>query len=346
MIKSHRLAEVKELMTSPEFQAWWTGLSAARNQLGDATDRYDELLAQAMLTDFRAELAQKNAIDTLYQSGEFEDVASGLLADSTELENQSFKALGDFEELRYKVSEMWYRLGASERQLDDLRDQVKELLAGREKATPANRRDVEGKLATREQELKTAERTYRALHADYERENSKKTRLWDEVERIWARSAEMNLTMAEKRVRSKKVRREAEALFAQAEDRKRKAAQLRQEAEVANQAKEVASQAAGAQFKAAREKFGCAPGDDFLYFRERDQNQRALAVGLVSDSQSYNIEVKPLAVYTVDRQRGVGFLEPAIDHPSSQEEGDRRFEDFFLKGRKGTIKAPSQPAVS
>ncbi len=341
MIKSRRLGEVKEILASPEFDAWWKSVSAARKEVEEATGRYDELLTQAMLTDFRAELAQKNAIDTLYRSGEYEDAASDLSVESTELENQSFKTLGDFEELRFKVSEMWYRLGAAERHLDDIREHVRELVTAREKATPATRRDIEGKLAAREQEQKAAERTYRSLHADYERENSKKNRLWDEVERIWGRSAEMNLTMAEKRTRSKKVRREAEALFVQAEERKRKAAQLRQEADGANQAREAAIKGAQAHFRAAREQFGCAVGDDFLYFRERDQNQRAFAVGLVADSQSYNIEVKPLVVYSVDRQRGVAFLEPAVERLISQEEGDLRFEQFFLQGRKGTMKAPA-----
>ena len=113
MIKSRRLAEVKDLLASADFEAWWKGLSTARNQLEGVTARYDELLTQAMLTDFRAELAQKNAIDTLYRSGEHEDAASDLLAESSELENQSFKTLSDYEELRFKVSEMWYRLGAS-----------------------------------------------------------------------------------------------------------------------------------------------------------------------------------------------------------------------------------------
>jgi hypothetical protein len=43
-------------------------------------------------------------------------------------------------------------------------------------------------------------------------------------------------------------------------------------------------------------------------------------------------------VYSVDRQRGVAFLEPARAQSPSLEEGDRRFEDYFLKGRKGEIR--------
>mgnify|MGYP001555189428 CR=1 FL=1 len=101
MVKARRLPEIKELLASPERLAWWESLCQARNALADASAQYDELLTQAMLMDFRAELAQKNAIDTLYRSGEHEDAAAGLLAESTTLENQSFKAVSDFEELRW-----------------------------------------------------------------------------------------------------------------------------------------------------------------------------------------------------------------------------------------------------
>jgi polar amino acid transport system permease protein len=45
---------------------------------------------------------------------------------------------------------------------------------------------------------------------------------------------------------------------------------------------------------------------------------------------------RPLEVYTVNRARGVALLEPAREGlPLSVEEGDRRFEDYFLGPRQG-----------
>lgn len=338
MLKAHRLAEIKELLASRELQAWWEALEQARAGLQRATEQYDELLTQAMLMDFRAELAQKNAIDTLYRSGEYEDAAASLLADSTELENQSFKSVSDFEELRYRASESWYKLGAAERQLDELRDQLAALATQREKSQGGARRELESRLSQKEHEIKLSERAHRQMHADYEREAARKARIWDEVERIWARSAEMSLTMAEKKMQARKVRREAEQLFAQAEERKQRATALRAQADEAAAAREKASQLAKEVLGQARERFGCAVGDEFLYFRERDQSQRALAVALVADSTTFNIEVKPLGIYSVDRSRGVSFLEPAVESPPSVEEGDRRFEAYFLHDRKGVRK--------
>jgi hypothetical protein len=338
VVKARRLAEIKELLASRELLAWWESLTQARNALAEATAQYDELLTQAMLMDFRAELAQKNAIDTLYRSGEHEDAAASLLVESTELENQSFKSVSDFEELRFRTSDSWYKLGASERQLEDLREQLALLVAQRDKAQGGAKRELEARLSQREHELKLGERTYRQLHSEYEREAGRKARIWEEVERIWARSAEMSLTMAEKKMQAKKVRREAESLFAQAEERKQRAQKLRAEADASASAREQAQAKASEVLSAAKEQFGCALGDEFLYFRERDQSQRAFAVALVADSTTFNIELAPLAVYTVDRARGVSFLEPAVETPPSAEEGDRRFEAYFLQGRKGERK--------
>ena len=53
-------------------------------------------------------------------------------------------------------------------------------------------------------------------------------------------------------------------------------------------------------------------------------------------SDGTNIEVKALQIYTVGRQRGVALLEPAREGLGlTAEEGDRRFEEYFLGPRKG-----------
>ena len=52
-----------------------------------------------------------------------------------------------------------------------------------------------------------------------------------------------------------------------------------------------------------------------------------------------NVEVTPLSVYSVERQRGVSFLEPAREKAPSTEEGDKRFEEYFLTGRKGEVRS-------
>jgi hypothetical protein len=319
-MKPKRLNEVLALLDQPELQSWWAEVQKRRAELEVAQKQQKELLSEASLTEFRSELSQKTAIDTLYRAGEFDDAAASMLFEGTDLENRSYRAVSDFEEQRFKVSEIWDRLGAAEKMLDERR----------ESHAKANSKKSEA-------ELKAAERTYRTTCDEYERETGRKNRLWDEVERIWARSAEVNLLVAEHRLRAKRVRKEAEALFAEAEEGKRRGADFRAKADAASSRCEAAELALRATLDRAREQFGCAVGNDFLYFSRKENPKVAFCVSLIEDHDNYNVEVLPLSVYLVDRQRGVAFLEPSTGRAASAEEGDRRFEEYFLRGRKGAI---------
>lgn len=321
-MKAKRLSEVRALIALPEFQDWWAQLNAARAELSSAQERYDELLSQTTLMEFRAELTQKNAIDTLYRAGECEDSAANMVVEATELENRSFRGVADFEEQRFRVSEIWYRLGATEKNLDEKR----ELHAKQ----PSKRTEAE---------LKAAEKAHREAADEYERETARKNRLWEEVERIWTKGAEVNLLVAEQRSRGRKIRREAEGLFALAEERKKKGRALKAEADAANAAVEAARAKIQRLLERAHDQFGCAAGWDFLYFRQKENPKQAFCVPLIEDSDHYNVELKPLSIYSVEPQRGVGFLEPARAEPPSNEEGDRRFEEYFLTGRKGEVRS-------
>lgn len=311
-MRARRLDELRELVASPEFQAWWRELVAARIALADAEAHRDEQLAQLTSVEFRAELSQKHAIDTLYRAGENEDAAARLLAEAETLENRSFPGVAAFEEQRYRVSELWYRLGALESQLEHAK---------------------ESKQAAAQ--VLTLERQRQAAADEYERELARKNRLWDEVERLWAKSAEVSLLRSEQQLQARKVRREAESLFALAEERKRRAQALRGECDAAAGAVDAARAKLEAARTAAVDRFGALVGTDFLFFRHLVDSRHAYAIALVEDTEHYNVEVRPLAVYSVEHRRGVGFLEPARASAPSADEGDQRFETYFLHGRKG-----------
>jgi len=342
-MKARRLSEVRQLLASPEFMGWWEALAKVKQARDDARERHDELLSQAMLMDFRAELAQKNAIDTLYRAGELEDSAAKTLAENQELDNASFKVVADFEEQRIRASEVWYRACAAERHLDAMRDQLE---VRRQKlatvAAPAAKKELEAENARLEGEVRRSERAYVQLSQENDRELAVKNRLWEEAEKIWARSMELALLMAERRSQGKKVRAEAERLFKQAEDRKQRANKLRGEADAVAREKETAETRMAEAMKEACDKFGCAQGDEFAYFRQKENPRRAWCVAFTEDSQNYNIEVKALTAYSIDQKRGVEFLEPAVELRTTDEEGDRRFEEYFLKGRKG--RAAEEPS--
>ncbi len=316
-MKQKRLNEVRALINSPDFQQWWGQLNAVRDALKDAETRYEELLGQCTLMEFRAELTQKNAIDTLYRAGEHEDAAANMLFEATELENKSFKGVEDFEEQRVRASELWYRLGAAEKHLEEA---------------------IEKKHSS--QEVQELEKGLRLMTDEYAKQDGRKARIWDEVEKLWARSAEVSLLVAEQRALGKKVRRQAEELFGVAEERKQKTKELKTEA--AAKSVEAMKARRSGLLDEARDRFGCSAGTDFLYFRHRDDQRQAFCIALLDDREGYNLEVKPLAIYQVDRARGVAFLEPARAVSLSQEEGDLRFEEYFLKGRKGDAPAHAE----
>jgi len=300
-MKPKRVDEVVALIAQPEFQSWWAELQRARAELKTAQQRHEEMLSEASLTEFKAELLQKNAIDTLYRAGECEDAAATMMFEGTELENRSFRAVSDFEEQRFKVSDFWYRLGTAEKLLDERRET---LASARTKKS--------------ETDLKGAEQAHRVAREEYDRETARKNQLWEEVERIWAKSAEANLLVAEQRVRAKRIRREAEALFALAEERKQQSGILRAEAERASALSQTTETALRAVLDQAQREFECSAGTDFLYFRYKDDQKLALCVSLIEDRDNYNVVLLPLSIHRVGRQRGVAFLEPSFGLPSPE----------------------------
>jgi hypothetical protein len=300
-MKPKQTDEVVALIAQPEFQSWWAELQKARAEVKAAQQRYGELLSEASLTEFRAELSQKNAIDTLYRAGECEDAAATMMFEGTELENRSFRAVSDFEEQRFKVSEVWYRLGTAEKVLDERRE------------APASSKSKKS-----EADLKAADQAHRVAREEYDRETARKNQLWEEVERIWAKSAEANLLVAEQRVRAKKIRKEAESLFALAEERKQQSGILRAAAEKASALCQTTETALRAVLDQAQHKFECSAGTDFLYFRYKEDQKLALCVSLIEDHDNYNVVLLPLSIHRVGRQRGVAFLEPSLGAPTRE----------------------------
>ena len=335
-VNALRLRDLRELLQGPAFAAWWAELGRAEATLREARARRDDLQAQLELAQTRAEVAEESAARTLSRAGELEDRASGMSAESQELENRALELVGRFEEQRFAVSELWYRLGGAERVLEERREA---LASGSEAAGAAGRR----RSAEAARLAKEGERAVRELRAAYEREARRKERLWDQVERSWARSLEIALLVAEGRLQTRRVQGAAERLFQEARDRRTRAKRLRAGLGAAAREHDGATRMRANLLDEARQRFGCAAGTSFLYWRSRDDERAAFAVALADEAEAYNLEVKALGVYQVDRQRGVAFLEPAREgRVATDEEGDRRFEAWFLGPRAG--RAVSRPA--
>ena len=321
-MKSVRLGDLRELLHGAEFSAWWTAYGHAVASLRDAALRHDDLVSQSETMLVRSELAQRAAVDAFSRAGDADDQGTRTASEAQTLENRALELVGEYEEQRIRTSELWVQLGGAEKALDDRREAP---------ARAGGKARGQGGGA-----LKAAERHLEQMRDQYGAEDAKRGRLWEQVEAAWAASFERSLLVAEHGVAARRIRREAERLFAEAEERRNRAKRLAAEAEAAGRDRAEAEKRRVALLAEARASFGCAAGDRFLYWRHADDKRAAFAVALADDGDGLNVEVKALAVFTVGRQRGVAFLEPAREGLGlTAEEGDRRFEEYFLGPRRG-----------
>jgi len=309
-MKALWLREVQAILGREDFLKWWQSLVDLEQKLAAVGSRFDELLAQVNLMDFRAEFTQKNAIDSLYLAGEYEDTAAQLLAEASEIENKSYEAVANFESQRIHVSDLFSRMGALEHNFLSAQTEARE-------------------------ERERLEKELREATVVYERENARKLSLWEEVEQMWARSLDINLGVSERRVKSKRARREAERLFKEAEQHKHSSKALQAEATEAEQKQKEIQQAIEDLRTSARKLFGCLVGEEFLYWPRRENVNEVYCVPINDHAEGFNIELRAKNIYLISRQRGVEFIEPLPPAGDVPEEEDGRIDDFFRRGRPG-----------
>ena len=335
-MKAKWLKEVRSLLASQEFKDWWRDYTKTQIEIDRTKEHLDELLTQGNLLDFRAELSQKKAIDRLYLSSGYDDQAAKLLAEASEMENRSYEAVANFEEKRVYVSDLWFKVGALEHRIEEIKSGLEEhnakLAVTKDRNTVLN---IKSDIKALESELKKLDKEYGKHSEEYEKEAQKKSRLWEEVETVWIRSLEYNLKVAENTIKAKKVKAESQRFFSESEEAKKRAAEVKSKIEDASRAVVDMDKKLDDLLAFARDRFECIAEEDFLYWLQRENNRMVFCIPLVTDMDNYNIEIKALGVYQIDRQQGVKFIEPAVAEPKAQVQEDRRIDDFFLVGRKG-----------
>jgi hypothetical protein len=315
-MKSVRLEDLRVLLESAAFAAWWSDWQRASAALLDARLRHEDLLAQSELMALRSEIAQRAAVDTFSRSGEVEDGGTRFTADAQAHENRALALVGEFEEQRTRASELWARLGGKDETLRKAREKLAAELG------PA-RADLEA--AARE-----AEHLRRAVEEEYAAADRRRAKLWDEVEAAWAESFERSLVGAEHGVAADPARGDAERLFKEAEERRARARQLAAEADVSQRELREAEAALEALRAGARERFGCVAGRAWLYWRHAEDKRSAFALALAAEPEGANVPVVALGIYVVGRQRGVSLLEPAREGAGpTAGERDRKLEDLI-----------------
>ncbi len=331
-MKSFWLREVRQILQSSEFSAWWKAIGDAFQQMEHLTRLLDELHTQASLMGFRAEFTQKKAIALLYQAGEHEDRAAQFLADASEVENKSYEAVAAFEGQRIFVSDMYSRMGALEHHQLSLQSEVRLLREAQDMASDKDqRRELEKQLKRKQGDLARMEKEHREAASAYEHENTRKMSLWEEVEHLWLRSLDINLGVSELKMEGSRARRMSEKLLRLAEQHKKQAESLLAEVEQAEKKQAELEQAIRAQRAGSRRLFGCLSGENFLFWPSRESNGKVYAVSLKDLPDGYNIELQAGGIYIVDRRRGVEFLEPLPPDGEPEPQHDSRIDFFFAR---------------
>lgn len=296
-MKAKWIDEVAEIASSEDFADWLEGLHRTRKEMKAKAERYDEILTQVNLVEFRAELAHRNAIETLEESTRLEDAAAELENESAVLENNSFEVVSQFEMQRDRTTKLWEQLGGLDVNIEQA--------SGGKKKSYQKQRD--------------------RMNEDYEREDVRKQRLWVEVEKLWIRNIDCNLALRERRHKSKVVRRKADGLFEAYEAESKQAKELADAAEAVQAEKVRAEQDFEKDLQAAKDKYACLLNEDFLYWVAREDNKVVYTVPLFDDAENYQPAVVAGQVYRTTPQLGIDGL--VLVDPSEVTDAASRDED-------------------
>ncbi|MBI3178288.1 MAG: hypothetical protein HYZ27_01425 [Deltaproteobacteria bacterium] len=333
-------SEVRDLLGSPAFVAWFERYNELRRSMVEAREHYRDLLVQAAMARFKSDLTTQWADDRVLEAGECEDRAGQAAAEFAEIENSSFEMVSKFEMQRQRATEAWEEMDRSEELLEEQRQGAADLRAradaarkigspegvGEAERIAARLADVETRITLHAKEVEQA-RARQQLADDL------KTRMWSEVEGAWSSAFRANLARTEHAYQGRKVRGEVEELFQRAGGERRRIDDLEREAE-RTLAQAGAIEADFEQLLAeARRLFECTLVREFLYWPQTDDVRLAWCVPLIDERNHLNIQVRALEIYVVERSRGLDFLEPLPETDRDKREGDPRLERFFREGR-------------
>ena len=295
-MKTMSVGSVRELLRAAEYTGWYQRYKSARSAIEGARVRREDLLSQAHMVRYKAELTQQTADERLFAAGEFEDLAARANAEFVEIENNSFEVLSAFELQRQQAIDAISEHDRSEKLLEDERQLASELRARADAAKKHKTPEGQAEAERLESRLREVEIRVQALGKAEEeaeerrgREGAKKQDLWLDVEAAWSSSFRANMARTEFAYEGRRVRTESEELFARASAERRRVEELEAEAErmvgrVAELEREY-----DLILEEGRRAFDCALINEFLYWPHADDVKAALCVPLIDESKHFNI---------------------------------------------------------
>ncbi|MBI5511204.1 MAG: hypothetical protein HY903_20785 [Deltaproteobacteria bacterium] len=348
-MRTRTVQEVRNVLQTQVFATWYKRYCEVRQAIEGAQARRTDLLGQAHMVRYKADLTQQTADDKLFAAGEFEDLAARSHAEYAEIENDSFEVLSEFELQRQKAIDALVDRDRLEKLLEDGRQVASDLRArldaARKHQTPEGVAEADRlavRLAEVELQVQAHAKAVEQAAAAEVREARRKEELWLAVEAAWSNSFRANMARTEFSYSSRCVRAESELLFARSVADRRRVEQLEGEAQRALEQMAELDRDYEAILEEGRKTFECTLVNEFLYWPHSEDVKAALCVPLVDESRQFNIQVSALQVYRLERARGLEFIEPARDvseQASETADNDPRLEAFFAAGpgKAGTV---------
>ncbi|MEL7305926.1 MAG: hypothetical protein AAGJ56_08850, partial [Myxococcota bacterium] len=245
------------------------------------------------------------------------------------VENDSLEKLSAYESQRMRATQYWMMWHAAEKRLEDARAEVSELTAQTEAAkksksvdaqkTQERLREIEKQ---RDQLASVATRT----KTESDRQYALRLSLWEEVEESWHQSLRANLARSEYAYQARRCRTEAEALFAGALD----GTEPRSSDEDSTAAVQEAERHYFEHIDEARDRFRCVLIEEFIYVPIADDSKWVWCVPLVDEADQFNVQLRRLQVYQIERGRALDYIEPvAMAELETMDDEDPRLELFF-----------------
>jgi len=333
-VKSHRTRSLKELISTSDFRTWHAKHNELNAELLALEDKREDVELKLNIARFETEFIQGNADQTFLSAGDFEDQSARSEAEYASIENDSFQLLSDFEDKSRDEEDARIALHGLEEQLEKKRGSRSEVsgkaaAAEKQGTSDAGISDEElknlgGEIAGLGRQVETARKRLRE-------EQKRRESLWDQVEETWVTAFRANMRRSEFSYQGRRIRARAERLFGKAETVRRRIDELSSQLAVLDEKLSSVKADMMRHLEHARKNFDCTVVDEFLFWPHDDDVHAALCVPLVDEQSHFNIQIKALKVYQIERDKGLDFIEPVPEEEMADD--DPRLESFFNEGR-------------
>jgi chromosome segregation ATPase len=313
VLETKQVHEIRQILTSSVFEAWHEEYCRLHDELRSAREQHPDRLVHMVL-----------------RAGEFEGRAAQAQADFAALDG-SFDQLGEFELQRQRTSTVWIEHQRAEHALTQHRQAASEL---RTKLQASRKQDrsatviaeedrLAGQLAETEKMILQLDAEVQRLKLRLDQAAARRDELWSAVQQTWLEAFRANMARIENDFLGKRARAEISRLSGD------QTTGGSGDAETLEPRIGELEQALETLLEEGRRRFDCVLIAEFLYWPHQEDMRAALCVPLLGERDQLNLQVEPLKVYRVARDRGLQFIEPLPEDYEAGETDDARLERFF-----------------